>query len=251
MHHQVIVEAADVQVIVEEAPLRYILSVPDSPADERGNPVLCFLHGSGEAAPMPIERALTLHGPLRPQSAPIATSRFVLVAPQLPVAGDRWHRFAGDVQRIVEAVRRAHSGDAGRTYLGGFSYGGNGVFDLALEQPGRWAALWPVDPTRAPAQDPGIPVWLSIGEAARPRKRQFVQRLGLEEGTAAGRDRHDMSTVSGEQRSSAAPGDRIWTDDGDDHVGSAARAFGDERIYRWLLSHSLESPRIVPTGPRG
>ena len=33
------------------------------------------------------------------------------------------------------------------------------------------------------------------------------------------------------------PDSRIWTDDGKDHVGSARAAYGDERIYAWLLRH--------------
>ena len=195
--------------VVEAAPLRYLLSIPPAPA-EGPRPVLCFLHGYGEAAPMDIRRALTMHGPLRPGDP---RTELIVVAPQLPRAGDVWHLYADAVRDIVTAVHARHGGDPRRTYLSGFRFGGNGVFDLALAQPDLWAALWAVDPTRVPQRDPVRPVWLSFGEVARRQSPDFVRVLGLR-----------------------AEGDRVGVDEGEDHVGSAARAYRDERIYDWLLS---------------
>ena len=175
-------------------------------------PLLCFLHGNGEAAPLPLEKAMRRHGPLNPGSASIATSDFVVLAPQLPRAGDLWHRYADEVRDAVSDVCAQHSVDKARLYLTGFSYGGNGVFDLALAQLDLWTALWAVDPTRVPRAAPPQPLWLSAGEAARAQQREFVRALAL-----------------------GQPDRRIWADDGKDHVGSARTAYGDERIYRWLL----------------
>jgi poly(3-hydroxybutyrate) depolymerase len=206
--------------VVDAEPLRYLLSVPEGGADGP-HPVLCFLHGYDEAAPMEIHEALTVHGPLRPGNPPAARG-FIVIAPQLPRAGDHWLRHAGDVRRIVAGVRAEHGGDARRTYLTGFSFGGNGVFDLGLGMPGEWAALWAVDPTRVPGQDPGVPLWLSFGNLARRQKQAFIAALRLH--PAAG----------------AAPhGARIYEDEGQDHVGSARLAYADERIYAWLLSKQL------------
>ena len=53
-------------------------------------PLLCFLHGYGEAAPMAIDRALRRHGPLAAGAAPFAVREFIVLAPQLPTAGDLW-----------------------------------------------------------------------------------------------------------------------------------------------------------------
>jgi hypothetical protein len=75
-------------------------------------------------------------------------------------------------------------------------------------------ALWAVDPTRVPRTAPEQPLWLSAGEVARAQKQQFMRALALGE-----------------------LGSRRWADDGRDHVGSARAAYGDERIYRWLLRH--------------
>jgi predicted peptidase len=108
-----------------------------------------------------------------------------------------------------------HAVDPSRLYLTGFSFGANGVFDLATLQPDLWAALWAVDPTRVPHPAPRQPLWLSAGELARSQRRGFVEALRL-----------------------AEHGERVWADDGEDHVGCARVAYGDERIYRWLLSFS-------------
>jgi predicted peptidase len=208
--------------VVDSAPLRYLLSVPEGGGGPL--PLLCFLHGYDEAAPMDIHQALTAHGPLRPGNPPIARD-FIVVAPQLAQAGDHWLRHAGDVRRIVAEVRETHGGDPRRTYLTGFSYGGNGVLDLGLAQPGEWAALWPVDPTRVPREDPGVPTWLSFGNLARRQKQAFIGALRLH--AAPGTAPH---------------GSRVYEDEGQDHVGSARRAYADERIYRWLLTKQVSDP---------
>lgn len=206
--------------LVESGPLPYLLSLPGCPALLAGVlPLLCFLHGYDEGAPMQIRKALTRHGPLA-SCVPRITDRFIIVAPQLPVRGDLWHLHAGAVREIVEQLRARHRGDPRRTFLTGFSFGANGVFDLALQQPGFWKALWPVDSTRVPDADPGCPVWFSSGEISRTRAQAFIERLALQPLP------HD-----------AEPGDRVYVDQGEDHVGTARLAYRDDRIYRWLLSH--------------
>ena len=208
--------------LVESGPLRYLQSVPTGHASRQEPwPVLCFLHGYGEAAPLEIHRGVTRHGPLRPGSSPRAVDEFIIIAPQLPRAGDIWHTHADSVKQIVTLVQSELRGDFQRTYLSGFSFGGNGAFDLAVAQPNFWAALWPVDPTRVPSADPQRPIWLSIGEAARRGKQQFIQAAGLK------------------PAASVPQGDRLYLDEGEDHVGSATSAYRDDRIYSWLLSMQL------------
>jgi poly(3-hydroxybutyrate) depolymerase len=199
--------------LVESGPLPYLLSLPVHAAG--APPLLCFLHGYDEGAPMPVQQALTRHGPLAASASPRA-AEFIVVAPQMPARGDLWHRHVDAVRDIVRQVQAEHAADAERTYLTGFSFGGNGVFDLALAQRDLWAALWPVDPTRVPRLDPGLPVWLSSGEISRHAARAFTERLRLE------------PLEGGE------PGDRVYVDQAQDHVGTARMAFRDERIYAWL-----------------
>jgi predicted peptidase len=183
--------------------------------------VLCFLHGYGEAAPRPIEQALKRHGPLRSGNPASVSARFVIVAPQLPIRGDVWLEHARAVREMVVEVQERCCGDPSRTYLTGFSYGADGVFDFGALQPDFWAALWAVDPTRVPPRALERPVWLSIGDAARHDAERFVRMLGLH---AAAADR---------------TGDRVFRDEGADHVECATRAYRDARIYSWLLTKQL------------
>jgi dienelactone hydrolase len=172
---------------------------------------------------MPIRQALTRHGPLAATASP-AAAEFIAVAPQMPTRGDVWYRYADAILEIVRQVQAEHRGDPQRTGLTGFSFGGNGVFDLALVQRGFWAALWPVDPTRVPQRDPELPVWLSSGEVSRRYHRAWMERLRME------------APHPGE------PGDRVYVDQGQDHVGTARLAYADDRIYRWLLEKRLPDP---------
>jgi dienelactone hydrolase len=190
--------------------------------------VLFFLHGYDEGAPLDIQDALTRHGPLRPGNTVRAVEEFIIVAPQMPTRGDVWHRYADAVRVILRHVHQRHDGDPQRTYLTGFSFGGNGVFDLALLQPHTWAALWAVDPTRVPTRNPQRPVWLSFGEVARHRKNGFIQAL-------------DLRPVD-----ESIDGDRVYLDEGADHVSSATLAYQDELIYSWLLSKQLGSAANSP-----
>ncbi len=211
---------------LDSHPLPSLLSVPEGPPPAGGWPVLFFLHGYDEAAPQPIEQALTQHGPFNPGNPPLVREQFILIAPQLVNAGDQWFRFAGAVEELLALVLDRHQGDPARCYLCGFSFGGNGVFDLALAMPGRWAALWAVDPTRLPEDPVKPPIWLSIGQIARRQEMVFIETLGLE--AAA---------------SEEPAGDRLYLDEGADHVRSAQLAFKDVRIYNWLLRHRQERRR--------
>lgn len=206
--------------VVASHPLRYLLSVPPSiDRPSQGFPLLCFLHGYGEAAPRDIRRAMTLHGPLRSSSAARARQEFIIMAPQLLIGGDLWQRYADVLRQIVSEVRSENGGDPRRMYLTGFSFGGNGVFDIGIALPQLWAALWSVDPTRVPHADPGLPVWLSSGALSRDLEGGFVGRLHL----------LPLSGDLGE--------DRVFTDDRLDHVGTAASAYANVRAYEWLLMH--------------
>jgi predicted peptidase len=184
-------------------------------------PVLCFLHGYGEAAPMDIRGALTLHGPLRQANSHKATDCFIIAAPQLPAKGDDWHKYPDAVRNIVIEVQNRYGGNRKQRYLTGFSYGGNGVFDIALSMPGFWAALWAVDPTRVPSTNPNVPIWLSMGERSRGNKDLFVERLHLAPAT------------------DDEVGDCIYLDSDQDHVGTATLAYRDDQVYAWLQTKHL------------
>lgn len=199
--------------------LQYVLS---RPVADGAHPLLLFLHGYDEAAPTPILDAMTQHGPLIARARDLVRDRFVVVAPQLPVAGDVWIRYEDSVHEIADELCALPEVDGERRYLAGFSFGGNGVFDIASLHRNRWAALWAVDPTRVPI-DPGLPVWFSAGEIARRRASLYINTLRLE--------------IAG------GTGDRVYRDDGLDHVGSARAAFAEPSIYEWLLRYRVSDER--------
>jgi predicted peptidase len=208
--------------LVDSYALGYLLRPRISTEADESPPLLCFLHGYDEGAPLDIFNALRRHGPFRSLNPSTYKDRFVIVAPQLPVRGDLWNRYADPVRQIVLDEAKRFACDLRRLYLTGFSFGGNGVFDLSFAQARMWAALWPVDPTRVPNRSLSIPIWLSLGEISRLQARSFIRALGLE---------------SAEIVRSA---DRVWSDAGEDHVGTATQAYNDERVYRWLLSNRLQ-----------
>jgi predicted peptidase len=208
--------------LINECALPFLLSLPEPSPDAAAagkRPVLCFLHGYMEGPPTEIVAGLTAHGPLSRLASPLAAQEFIVAAPQLPARGDFWRLHPDAVRDILLYVHNNFGGDPARSYLTGFSYGGNGVLDVALVYPELWAALWPVDPTRVPVSDPGLPLWLSSGEASRPGRHGFVERLQLKEGGTGG-------------------GERVYVDDGLDHVGTATNAYRSDSVYRWLLSKS-------------
>jgi predicted peptidase len=207
-----------VLMLVEEGPLPYLLSLPR--IETRGDvwPLLFFLHGYDEGAPTPPLEGLMRHGPLAASAWRETRERFIVVAPQLPRRGDYWSRYSQAVREIVVDLQRLHPVDPSRCWLTGFSFGGNGVLDLALHQADLWAALWPVDPTRVPTASPERPLWLSSGQASRSHGQAFIERLELQ---PLGKD---------------GPGERVYRDAGLDHVNTAREAYADERIYRWLDS---------------
>jgi predicted peptidase len=196
--------------------MNYLLSVPKAPGP---HPLLCFLHGYDEGAPAPIESAVPRHGPLRPGNPSFVTDTFAIVAPQLPKQGDFWVRYREELREIVAEVVANEDIDERRRYLTGFSFGGNGVFDIAIAEPAEWCALWVVDPTRVPIVRIDLPLWLSVGEVARYARTRFISTLELE--------------PYAENEGS----DRVFVDEGRDHVASAMSAYRDLRIYRWLLQH--------------
>lgn len=205
------------QRLLSGSPLPTLLSVPAGEVPPEGWPVLFFLHGYDEAHPLDLSSGATRHGPLKRGNPSSVVARFLIVAPQLPRAGDIWRDHSDAVREIVTTAESEHTTDSSRRYLTGFSFGGNGVFDLALAQPDLWTAAWPVDPTRVPPADLRIPVWLSLGQLSRRLVERYVERLHLRPAAEDG------------------AGGRVYLDQGEDHVGAARRAYSDERIYEWLL----------------
>ncbi|TXH72822.1 MAG: phospholipase [Lysobacteraceae bacterium] len=129
-------------VTVDARDYRYRVFVPAAGAREARAPVVLFLHGTGE-------RGSDGEKPTRVGIGPYVrthTDDFpaIVVFPQAPDGYD-WKGLAADIAfAALDDATRAYGGDPDRTYLTGLSMGGYGVWELALMQPQRFAALVPV-----------------------------------------------------------------------------------------------------------
>jgi hypothetical protein len=116
---------------------------------------------------------------------------------------------------------RDHAGDQSLLVLTGFSYGGEGTFQLAGASKFRWSTIWAVDPaiqrtTPRPAAD--VRVWIHYGnqQPGRENMAAFREDLGLEpfSGNNAAR--------------------RLVTELDEDHVGTCVAAYATAEVYDWL-----------------
>ncbi|MDN5781660.1 MAG: prolyl oligopeptidase family serine peptidase [Luteimonas sp.] len=128
-------------VVVDGRVHRYQVFVPGS-APGAKPPVILFLHGSGERGDDGIKPTLAGLGPHVRSNA--ETFPAIVVFPQVPEGGE-WQGTSVDVAfAALDAATAEFDGDRDRTYLTGMSMGGYGTWELALAQPGRFAALVPV-----------------------------------------------------------------------------------------------------------
>ncbi|MFT3763445.1 MAG: alpha/beta hydrolase-fold protein [Pseudoxanthomonas sp.] len=132
-------EAREVEVAGQRR--RYRVFVPA--AKRAGKPpVILFLHGSGERGSDNLAQLDAGIGPyLRRHMDDFPA---IVVLPQAPEGGE----WLGDNNRValaaLDAATREFGGDPKRTYLTGLSMGGYGVWNLALDEPTRFAALAPI-----------------------------------------------------------------------------------------------------------
>lgn len=128
--------------IVAGATHRYQVFVPSRAAGGERPPVILFLHGSGE-------RGTDNQSQLNNGLGPYLRKRLddfpaIVVFPQAPPDGD-WIGTGLEAAVVaLDAATDEFGGDARRTYLTGVSMGGIGTWELALMEPGRFAAVVPI-----------------------------------------------------------------------------------------------------------
>ena len=228
----------DRSVRVGDTSHAYKVWVPPGFDHGRRWPVILWLHGAGEAGTDGVQQ--TQVGLGRVLRADPERYPALVVFPQAP-PGQVW---VGEMARAATAALdqtiAEFGGDPDRIYLAGLSMGGYGVWELAFEQPDRYAAivsaaggiippagrraLDPLPPTLQ-AADPyantaarvkAIPAWLFHGadDAVVPvtESRQIVAAL---------------KRMGASPRYTEYPGLRhnIWD-----------RTFGDPELAKWLLA---------------
>ncbi len=132
------------EVTVDGSVHRYQVFVPAREGADAGGalPVILFLHGSGERGD---DGEKQVHSGLGPHvRADSGSFPALVVFPQSP-EGQSWEGATAEVaMATLEASLREFGGDPDRIYLTGMSRGGYGTYSLALDHPGRFAALVPV-----------------------------------------------------------------------------------------------------------
>lgn len=129
------------EVAVDGRRHRYQVFVPAAGAARGKAPVVLFLHGSGERGNDNRSQLAVGLGPY--VRAHAETFPAIVVFPQAP-AESEWNQLADVVFAQLDAATREFGGDPDRSYLTGLSMGGYGVWELALRQRDRFAALVPV-----------------------------------------------------------------------------------------------------------
>lgn len=159
-------EARAVKVDGETA--YYQVFIPAASARTPGSlPVVLFLHGSGERGGDGVKQTHAGLGPyLRAHAADFPA---LAVFPQVP-GREEW---SGRNNRValaaLDAAIAEFGADPARQYLTGMSMGGYGSWDIALDDPRRFAAIVPVcGAVLAPACGAPDPVRRAGRAGARP-----------------------------------------------------------------------------------
>jgi predicted peptidase len=149
----------------------YLLQIPRGYNDFSGPlPLLIFLHGAGETGTDP--RTLLEHGPA--QFAKIHFKKletsyfpFIVVTPIWPEK--RWEpkRVVTLLDQVLAENKYRFKIDSERIYLTGYSMGGFGTIETAMEFPERFAAIIPVagggEPSKAKKLQ-NVSCWFFHGE---------------------------------------------------------------------------------------
>jgi predicted peptidase len=151
----------------------YLLYLPADYAADSGKrwPLIFFLHGAGERGTN--VWMVAKHGPAKVDTR-TTDFPFIVVSPLCP-DGQIWSKdllFA-----LLDNVEKNYAVDTHRVYLTGLSMGGFGAWDLALDQPEKFAAVAPIsgggetilitlaqfyDPVKL-AQLKSLPIWAFHG----------------------------------------------------------------------------------------
>lgn len=211
----------DRSVSVDGEDRRYVVSVPFNCDRSKPQPAILFLHGRGECGR---DGLFQLFNGLMPA---IVRNRsewpFLCIYPQKGTQDSEWFEERPLLDAILAAVDQEFKVDPHRRYLTGLSQGGRGTLRLAKHLRWQFAAIAAVcgwaDASVAGRELADLPVWLFHGEddlAVPPKGSKDVHAAIL--------------AANGDSKLTLYPG-----------VGhnSWDRAYRDEKLSDWFLSHAL------------
>lgn len=199
-----------------KANINYLLYLPKDYEAKDKLPLLLFLHGAGERGSD--LNLVKKNGPPRlieeGKDFPL-----VVVSPQCPV-NERWN--TNTLIALIDEIIANYKIDADRIYVTGLSMGGNGTWRLASEIPERLAAVIPIcgwgDPF-AVCMMGKLPVWTFHGA------KDVVVPIG--------------STDMLVEQLKRCGGNVEYTIYPEANHDSWTETYDNQKIYEWLLSHSL------------
>ena len=192
--------------------LPYKIHVPEG-ASAEPRPLIVHLHGSGGQSEVAASKGL-------PQIVQLAGPEPIVVYPQTPT---NWRGPA--VAELIDKLAAEHRIDPKRIYLFGFSLGGIGSWEVALDQPERFAAVVPIGGYMGSPADAGrlknVPVWVFNGEND-PTTTVQAATLMVEALRKAG----------GKPQFTILPGKS--------HGDSQDAAYGYPDLFEWMLAQRRE-----------
>jgi predicted peptidase len=223
-------------ITVNGTTYHYVVYLPMDWSPKQKWPVILFLHGSGERGSDGLdETQVGLPNALRSH---YERWPFIVVMPQVPYNHHHWTD--PDIMAMAMAALNAEvkefHGDPERLYLTGMSLGGYGVWEIAKNYPGRFAAIAPVcggiywsyapgrwhQPELVPEYVKAVgrtPVWIFHGAddpVVSPAQSQIM-----------------FAALS------AAGGNVRFWEYANYHHNAWDRAYVDPQLPEWFLSHRL------------
>jgi predicted peptidase len=196
-----------------EVVTRYWLYLPSQYDGKEKLPLLLFLHGAGERGD-DLE-VVKKHGPpkLCTQQADWA---FITISPQCP-KDKRWD--AQTLVKLVDHIAETQKADEKRLYVTGLSMGGAGTWSIISANPSKFAAAVPMcgrgDAANA-EKLVSLPIWIFHGAKDTGSPVALSQTM------------FDAIKKAG--------GEKIkFTIDPDAGHDCWTKAYGDPRLYTWLL----------------
>ncbi len=199
---------------------RYVIYVPHIVEPAR-MPAILFLHGAGECGTDGLlQTSVGLPNQIRRKKT---RWPFLVIIPQKPDVKSLWNDNRLMVNQILTQVEQEFEPDPKRRYITGLSQGGRGTFDLASKTVWDFAAAAPVcgwsDLQTVANDNKNIPFWAFHGLADN-----VVKPAG--------------SIQAIEALKEAGAETKITLYEGVDH-NSWDRAYSEDELPAWLLSHSL------------
>lgn len=143
--------------------IQYLINFPEDygETDEK-YPIVLFLHGGGESG-RDLEKVK--YNGLPKHIAAGKTYPFITLAPQNKYVRGFWDLTA--LSHLLDDIEARYLVDTDRIYLTGLSRGGLGAWMLAMNNPGRFAALAPVCGAVPASYDiwipENLPIWVFHG----------------------------------------------------------------------------------------